>query len=90
MFDNYSTEHHLTPDGWVYGTSRYFGNVQGEEVERLQNAVETWEHRVTQASGWSREDHRTRRLWYKDHFRRVSARLFTLSLNVHSRWNEQL
>ena len=66
MEDNYSTEHYLTPSGWVASTRRYFGRVQGKEVKRPQNAVETWEHEITQASMYSKEVHHRRRLWYDE------------------------
>ena len=66
MEDDYSTEYHLTPSGWVAGTRRYFGRVQGKEVKRPQNAVETWEHQITQASMYSKEVQHRRRLWYDE------------------------
>ena len=66
MDDDYSTEYHLTPDGWMEGTQRFFREISGEEVERPHNAVETWEHRATQRSMWSRESHHVRMLWYDE------------------------
>ena len=65
MEDDFSADYHLTPDGWVEGTHRYFGRIS-RRVERPQNAVETWEHRTTQRSMWSREDHDVRMLWHDE------------------------
>ena len=62
--DNLRTEYHLTPDGWVEGTERYFNSVRDKEVARPDNAVETWECQIYQQSDWSPEDHRVRRVWH--------------------------
>jgi len=40
--DKPSQEFHLTPRGWVSGTRREFGAVQGEVVYRPTEAIETW------------------------------------------------
>ena len=32
--DRYSVEYHLTANGWVVGTSRFFGKVQGDIDDR--------------------------------------------------------
>ena len=37
-----SQEFHLTPEGWISGTRREFGVVQGEIVNRSPEAIETW------------------------------------------------
>ena len=65
MEDDFSVEYHLTPGGWVEGTHRFFGRVS-KKVERPQNAVETWEHRATQSSPASRENHHVQMLWYDE------------------------
>ena len=63
--DDLKTEYHLTPDGWVTGTHRCFGKISdGNEVERPQNAVETWERHIVQRSRWSPEEKSARMLWY--------------------------
>lgn len=63
VVDNLLTEYHLTPDGWVQGTEKYFGRVQGEEVERPSNAVETWMSKIYQRSDWSPEDATAWMIW---------------------------
>jgi len=40
--DKPSQEFHLTPMGWVSGTSREFGTVRGDPVERPPDTIETW------------------------------------------------
>ena len=62
--DDLRTEYHLTPAGWVQGTSRYFGNVSGNEVDRPKGAVETWETHLYQRSMWSREKTTVSMLWH--------------------------
>ena len=62
-FDDVRTEYHLTPDGWVKGTCRYFGSSKNE-VERPHNTVETWENRLYQRSGWSPEEISAEMIWH--------------------------
>ena len=64
--DNVFTEYHLTPPGWVKGTERYFRDVAGGEVERPQDAVETWERHIYQRSMWSQEQYRVRIVWHDE------------------------
>jgi hypothetical protein len=54
--DNYKTEHHLTSNGWVYGSSWFYDKLQGEEKQRPQDTVETWLRHETQSSAYSRPD----------------------------------
>ena len=64
-FDDRTMEYHLTPNGWVTGTYKYYGNVQGEAVPRPSEAIETWEERCIQKSGWSpEEDCKSREIWH--------------------------
>jgi hypothetical protein len=37
-----SQEFHLTPRGWISGTCREFGVIQGNPVDRPEDAIETW------------------------------------------------
>jgi hypothetical protein len=62
--DNWTREHHLTPAGWTRGTYKFYGKVQGDELPRPSDAIETWEDHCTQASQWSREDHDYREIWH--------------------------
>lgn len=61
--DDWSDEYHLTPNGWVKGTSKYFRKVQGEDVPRPPSAVETWEEHCNQRSMWSGDDYSYELLW---------------------------
>lgn len=40
--DKPSQEFHLTPRGWISGTCREFGAVQGKPVDRPDDTLETW------------------------------------------------
>jgi len=62
-YDRYTTEYHVTPAGWQGGNRTLFGKTQGETLEPPEDRVETWIHGVTQASGWSKEDHSWRLDW---------------------------
>lgn len=61
--DHYQTEHHLTRSGWIEGTTRFFGRVQGPEVARPEGAVATFECEVYQRSRWSGEERTWKKLW---------------------------
>ncbi len=61
--DNWDQEHHLTPRGWISGSSRYYGRVDSE-VPRPDDAVETWEEHCEQRSAWSSEDRSHRLIWH--------------------------
>ena len=37
-----SQEFHLTSRGWITGTLREYGDVQGKPVDRPEDAIETW------------------------------------------------
>lgn len=37
-----SQEFHLTPQGWISGTCREFGEVWGDHVDRPEGTIETW------------------------------------------------
>ena len=40
--DKPSQEFHLTSRGWISGTRKEFGTVQGETVDRPPETIETW------------------------------------------------
>jgi hypothetical protein len=44
-----SQEFHLTPEGWVPGTSTDFETIQGEPVDRPADAIETWLEEMVQS-----------------------------------------
>jgi hypothetical protein len=50
--DNWLQEYHLTPRGWIEGTSTSYGRVE-KTVERPSDAVETWTEHLTQSSMYS-------------------------------------
>jgi len=54
--DNYKTEDHLTPHGWVRGTESNFGRIIGKEVPRPEDAVLTTKYSDYQRSGWSKSE----------------------------------
>ena len=62
-YDNLDQEYHLTPRGWITGSSKYVGKVDSE-VLRLDDAVETWNQHCDQASGWSREYKTVELIWH--------------------------
>jgi hypothetical protein len=64
--DHWSQEYHLTRDGWVKGTYRYFSKIDGDEVARPDGAVETWEEDCSQRSMWSGDDYSYRLLWHDE------------------------
>jgi len=50
--DRTTTEYHLTPLGWSAGTLRTYGHTD-KVIERPPDAVETWELRSEQSSGFA-------------------------------------
>ena len=62
--DDQRTEYHLTLEGWIKGTVRFFG--KGRKVRRPAGAVETWEQHIYQRSRWSGEEVARRRVWHDE------------------------
>jgi hypothetical protein len=62
VWDRYTREHHLTPDGWIIGS---FSVLSGKknEVEPPEDRVETWEENMTQQTGFSKEYITWKRIW---------------------------
>lgn len=54
-YDETEEEFHLTRDGWITGTNKFFGKIQGNKVARPEGTIETWTRYMEQASGWSKE-----------------------------------
>ncbi|MCK4947706.1 MAG: hypothetical protein KAR07_10225 [Spirochaetes bacterium] len=61
--DDLEIEYHLTSRGWVEGTHKFFGNVDGEKIESPQDTVETWVKNIYQRSGWSGEEISWKCIW---------------------------
>jgi hypothetical protein len=59
--DHLETEYHLTPDGWVEGTEKFFG--KGKEKPIPANRLETWLREETQSSRFSAPDVSWRLIW---------------------------
>lgn len=62
--DRTAREYHLTPEGWIQGSYSYYGKVQGEEVARPQNAVETWTLESEQSSIYSQDVYQWVLIWH--------------------------
>lgn len=61
--DRLETEWHLTPNGWMHGTTRFFGHIQGEAVEPPPDRVLTVVHEIYQRSEWSSEERSVHEIW---------------------------
>jgi hypothetical protein len=61
--DDWDQEYHLTPRGWMTGSSKHYGRVD-QKAPRPPDAVETWEQHASQTSGWSREIRMQRLVWH--------------------------
>ena len=61
----YEVEFHLTPRGWIEGSSWYSGNIQ-KEVEPPQDRVLTVRKYTDQIGGWSPENVRYNVQWLKE------------------------
>jgi hypothetical protein len=60
--DRYSIEYHLTPRGWIAGTSTHFG-IADNVVAPPSDRVETWLKYAEQRPGWPSEDVSWSRVW---------------------------
>ncbi|MGH7514771.1 MAG: hypothetical protein ACREOQ_17840 [Gemmatimonadales bacterium] len=61
--DRWTLEYHLTPKGWVVGTSTFFDKVEDPAVPRPSDAVETWIEKHYQKSAFSKEEVSFNRTW---------------------------
>jgi len=70
--DHYEIEYHLTPGGWITGTSYYYGKAD-EVVDPPVDRVLTIKKEVTQSSGYSPEDVSWDELWRDPDIQNVDA-----------------
>lgn len=61
--DDYKTEDHLTPNGWVTGTKSNFGRIIGGKISRPADAVLTMEYHDYQRSSWSASETSWEIIW---------------------------
>lgn len=61
--DDVRTEFHLTPDGWVTGTRKYFGRPTGTEVPRPNEAFVTFEHQEIDSSHFGPTRYSVEEIW---------------------------
>jgi hypothetical protein len=61
-FDKTENEYHLTPSGWIDGTSRIYGSPE-RVVERPKDCVETWVRIMEQGQAFSKENVVWKRIW---------------------------
>ena len=61
--DHFTITWHLTPSGWVSGSSTDFGKLSGEEIERPKDALESWVFEVYQKSAYSVEERTWEIVW---------------------------
>jgi hypothetical protein len=62
--DRIKTHYHLTPRGWIEGNVDSMWTADNRTVEPPADRVETWEHKLYQASGWSREENSWSMIWF--------------------------
>lgn len=60
--DDLKTEYHLTPNGWVTGTSYFFGKTK-KEMPRPSDAILTMVDHTYQSSRWSAEENSWTERW---------------------------
>jgi hypothetical protein len=62
--DKPSQEFHLTPGGWISGTSWSFKVIQGEPVDRPPDAIETWLEEMVQAHFFCSDIYSWTLIWF--------------------------
>jgi hypothetical protein len=65
-YDRTTDEYHLTLTGWIHGTSKVFG--RGEDEQKPDTTIETWQRFSEQASGWSSKETVCWSLLWKDDY----------------------
>jgi hypothetical protein len=62
VYDSFSIEYHLTPNGWVRGAESEFGKID-IDIPPPADRVLTLVLSVRQSSGWSKEDVDWSEIW---------------------------
>src|ERR1700721_4474825 len=57
----YSVDYHLTPHGWIEGSSTF--GIVNHESPPPSDRIETWSRTAEQSSGWSSEVVSWSRIW---------------------------
>lgn len=60
--DRYTIEYHLTDNGWVSGSTTFFGK-EDHHVDRPANAHATWIEETVQGNRYDRESSHSSRTW---------------------------
>ncbi len=64
--DNFKQEFHLTPDGWMTGSSWFYGKLEeAKPIVRPIDAFETWEFTEVQSSQYSAPETRWLLTWQR-------------------------
>lgn len=61
--DRIQTLHHLTPRGWIEGSTDSMWTAHNRTVEPPSDRVETWKYKVYQSSAYSPEQRTWSRVW---------------------------
>jgi hypothetical protein len=59
-----SQEFHLTPGGWISGTSWDSGSIQGKSVDRPADAIETWIEKMVQSQHFCSDIYSWTLIWF--------------------------
>ncbi len=62
--DKPSQEFHLTPKGWISGTSWNFKTIQGEPIDRPVNSIETWLEEMVQPNLFCSDIYSWTLIWF--------------------------
>lgn len=60
--DDFAEEFHLTPSGWMRGTTRFYGKIT-KKVSPPKDRVQTWNRHAVQSSAFSSEEVDWKILW---------------------------
>jgi hypothetical protein len=60
--DDFAREFHLTPSGWISGTTRFYGHIQ-TKVAPPKDRIQTWNRHARQSSPFSQDEVEWSMLW---------------------------